>query len=331
MKFFMKNICIIGSGSWGVALAIHCANNGNKVKIWSFAQDEADMINNERKCKFLPDAVIPEGVGCTTDIKEAVEGSDMILHVTPSKFTRDTFQKYKMYVGNKPIIICSKGFESSTLYTLNEVIAEELPEARIGVLTGPSHAEEVSQGIPTAIVVASEEIEIQYLVQDTLMNEKMRVYTSSDVKGAELGGALKNIIAFCAGTVAELKMGDNTFAALITRGMTEISRLGVAMGGNHNTFYGLSGLGDLIVTCLSEHSRNRKAGRCIGKGLSVEETKKEVGMTIESFDNIEVAYQLSKKYNIEMPIVHTVYDVLYNGLKPEEAVTKLMTREKKSE
>ena len=327
----MKKISIIGSGSWGSALAIHAAKLGNEVKLWSFSEEEKNLINNEHKCKFLPKAVMPENVKCTTDIKEAVEGSDMILHVTPSKFTRETIKKYKMYVKDQPIIICSKGFEASTLYTLNEVVQDELPNAKIGILTGPSHAEEVSLGVPTAIVIASQNIEVQYLIQDTFMNEKMRIYTSSDVKGAELGGALKNIIAFCAGIIAELDMGDNTFAALITRGLTEISRLGVAMGGNHNTFYGLSGLGDLIVTCLSEHSRNRKAGRCIGRGLTIDETKKEVGMTIESIDNIEVAHKLAKKYNIDMPIVNTVYDVLYNGLKPKEAVTMLMTREKKCE
>ena len=327
----MKNISIIGSGSWGAALAIHCAKMGHNVKIWSFSQEEADIINNEHKCKFLPMATMPDNILCTTNIEEAVKGSDMILHVTPSKFTRDTVKKYKEYIENQPIIICSKGFESSTLYTLNDVVREELPDAKIGVFTGPSHAEEVSIGIPTAIVIASQSLDVQYMVQDTLMNENMRIYTSSDVKGAELGGALKNIIAFCAGIVTELKMGDNTIAALITRGLTEISRLGVAMGGNHNTFYGLSGLGDLIVTCLSEHSRNRRAGRCIGRGLTVEETKKEVGMTIESIDNIEVAYKLAKKYNIDMPIVNTVYDVLYNGLKPREAVTLLMTRDKKCE
>ena len=327
----MKKICIIGSGSWGAALAIHAAKIGHEVKLWSFSEDEKELINKEHKCKFLPMATMPENIFCTTDIKEAVEGSDMILHVTPSKFTRETLKKYKMYVKDQPIILCSKGFEASTLYTLNEVVHEELPTAKIGVFTGPSHAEEVSIGVPTAIVIASQSLDVQYLVQDTFMNENLRIYTSSDVKGAELGGALKNIIAFCAGIVAELNMGDNTFAALITRGLNEISRLGVAMGGNHNTFYGLSGLGDLIVTCLSEHSRNRRAGRCIGRGLSVEETKKEVGMTIESIDNIEVAYKLAKKYNIEMPIVNTVYDVLYNGLKPKDAVTMLMTREKKCE
>lgn len=327
----MKKVSIIGSGSWGCALAIHIANMGHEVKLWSFSEDEKELINIEHKCKFLPKAIMPDNIVCTTDIKEAVRGSDMILHVTPSKFTRETLKKYKNYVEEQPIIICSKGFESSTLYTLSEVVQDELPDARIGVLTGPSHAEEVSLEVPTAITIAAESIDVQCLVQDTFMNESLRIYTSSDVKGAELGGALKNIIAFCAGIIAELNMGDNTFAALITRGLTEISRLGVALGGNHNTFYGLSGLGDLIVTCLSEHSRNRQAGRCIGRGLTIEETKKEVGMTIESIDNIEVAYKIAKKNNIEMPIVNTVYDVLYNGLEPQEAVKLLMTREKKSE
>ena len=327
----MKNICIIGSGSWGVALALQAKKMGNQVKIWSFSEDEANLINNERKCQFLPEVTIPEGIVCTTNIEEAVEGSDIILHVTPSKFTRNIIKEYEKYVKNQPIIICSKGFEANTLYTLSQVALEEMPNAKIGIFTGPSHAEEVSKGVPTAIVIASEHIDVQYEIQDTFMNENMRIYTTSDITGAELGGALKNIIAFCAGIVAELNMGDNTFAALITRGLTEISRLGVAMGGNYNTFYGLSGLGDLIVTCLSEHSRNRRAGRCIGRGLSIEETQKEVGMTIESIDNIEVAYQLSQKYNIEMPIVHTVYDVLYNGLKPQDAVVKLMTRQKKCE
>lgn len=327
----MKNICIIGSGSWGVALAIHAAKMGNQVKLWSFSEEEMAIINKERRCKFLPQAEIPEEVVCTTNIEEAVKDSDMILHVTPSKFTRETMKKYKAYIKEQPVIICSKGFEASTLYTLSEVATDEMPNVKIGIFTGPSHAEEVSLGIPTAIVIASKSIDVQYQVQDTFMNENMRIYTTSDVKGAELGGALKNIIAFCAGIVAELNMGDNTFAALITRGLTELSRLGVAMGGNHNTFYGLSGLGDLIVTCLSEHSRNRRAGRCIGRGLTIEETKKEVGMTIESIDNIEVAHQLAQKYNIEMPIVNAVYDVLYNGLKPLDAVTKLMTRDKKCE
>jgi len=327
----MKNICIIGSGSWGCALAIHSAKNGNNVKIWSFDEKEADLINNEKKCMFLPEVTIPENVRATTDLKEAIENTDMILHVTPSKFFRDTLKKYKQYITKQPVIICSKGFESSSLLTLSEVAHQEIPNVKIGAFSGPSHSEEVSVGIPTAIVIASKDVDVQYLVQDTFMNENMRVYTSNDVQGVELGGALKNIIAFCAGIAAELDLGDNTFAALLSRGLTEISRLGVAMGGEHNTFYGLSGLGDLIVTCLSEHSRNRKAGRCVGKGFSIEETKKEVGMTIESFDNVEVAHILSKKYNIEMPIVNIVYDVINQKISPKEAVVKLMTREKKCE
>jgi glycerol-3-phosphate dehydrogenase (NAD(P)+) len=327
----MKKIAIIGSGSWGVALAIHLAKLGNEVKIWSFAKEEADLINNEKKCKFLPNAVIPEGIVCTLSYEEAIKDTDFILHVTPSKFTRNIVREYKQYVTNQPIIICSKGFEKDSLSTLDEVIKSELPNAKIGVLSGPSHAEEVSMGIETAMVVASEHEEVLELIQDTFMCDKMRIYTSSDVKGVEIGGALKNILAFCAGIVAEMGLGDNSFAALLTRGLGELSRLGVAMGGKKETFYGLSGLGDLIVTCLSDHSRNRRAGKLIGAGKTLDEAKQEVGMTIESIDNIEVAYELEKKYNIEMPIVNVVYDVLYNNLKPHEAVKALMNRDRKAE
>ena len=327
----MKKISIIGSGSWGVALAIHLAKLGNQIKIWSFLEEERDLINNERKCKFLPNVTIPEGIMCTTSYKEAIEDSEMILHVTPSKFTRDTVKQYKEYVTNQPIIICSKGFEQATLETLDEVIQEEMPQAKIGVLYGPSHAEEVSVAIPTLLVVASKHEDVLKLVQDTFMCENMRIYTSRDVKGVELGGALKNIIAFCAGVAAGLGLGDNTFAALITRGLAELSRLGVALGGEKDTLYGLSGLGDLIVTCLSEHSRNRKAGKLIGQGKTLEETKKEVGMTIESIDNILVAHELGKIHSIEMPIVEAVYGILYENIKPEEAVSMLMNRAKKSE
>jgi glycerol-3-phosphate dehydrogenase (NAD(P)+) len=325
------NIAIIGSGSWGVALAVHLANVGNNVKIWSFMEEERDLINNERKCKFLPGVELPENIMCSTDFGEVIKDSKMILHVTPSKFTRSTFKQYKEYVGNKPIIICSKGFEKETLETLDEVILEEMPTAKVGALSGPSHAEEVSIAIPTALVIASKHQNILKMVQDAFMTEKMRIYTSNDVKGVELGGALKNIIAFCSGAAAGIGLGDNSFAALITRGLKEIVRLGVELGGKEETFYGLSGLGDLIVTCLSEHSRNRKAGYLIGQGKSLEETKKEVGMVIESIDNIDVAYELGKLHNIEMPIVETVYRVLYESLDPQEAVKDLMTRDKKME
>lgn len=327
----MKNIAIIGSGSWGVALSIHLAKLGNKIKIWSFSEEEKDLINNEKKCKFLPNVKLPEGIECTTSYKEAIEGAELILHVTPSKFTRNTVKGYKQYVTNQPIVICSKGFEADTLLTLDEVILEEIPNAKIAVLSGPSHAEEVSIAIPTVLVVASKYDAVLKLVQDTFMCDKMRIYTSRDVKGVELGGALKNIIAFCAGVAAGIGLGDNTFAALITRGLAELSRLGVALGGQKDTFYGLSGLGDLIVTCLSEHSRNRRAGMLIGQGKNLEETKKEVGMTIESIDNIVVAHELAKIHGIEMPIVEAVYGILYKGLKPEEVVNMLMNRAKKSE
>ena len=327
----MKNICIIGSGSWGAALGIYLANLGNNVKLWSFTQEEADIINNEKKCKFIPQAKIPDGVFCTTDFKEAIEGTEMILLVTPSKFVRDTIRKFKAYVTDQSIIICSKGFEESTLYTLNEVVEEEMPNSKIGGLSGPSHAEEVSIGIPTALVIASKSDELLKDVQETFMSETLRIYTSYDIKGAELGGALKNIIAFCAGALTGLEYGDNTFAALLTRGLSEMAKLSVKMGGDPKTIYGLTGLGDLIVTCMSKHSRNRNAGILIGQGKTIEEAKKEIGMTIESIDNIRTAYELSKKYDVEMPIVDTVYHVLFEGLDARRAIADLMTRNPKFE
>lgn len=327
----MKNICIIGSGSWGVALAMHLAKLNHNIKMWSYTKEETDIINNERKCKFLPNVKIPSNVSCTTDFKEAIEGTEMILIVTPSKAVRETVLKFKKYVTNQQIIICSKGFEKGTLYTLNEIVEEELPYAKIGGLSGPSHAEEVSLGIPTALVIASKHKEVLDNVQKTFMNESLRIYTTEDIKGAELGGALKNIIAFCAGIVTGLELGDNTFAALLTRGLSEMAKLSIKMGGEPKTIYGLTGLGDLIVTCLSTHSRNRKAGILLGQGKSIEEAKKEVGMTIEAIDNIEIAYELAKKYEVEMPIVKSVYNVLYNKLDPKDAVINLMTREAKIE
>ena len=325
------NIAIIGSGSWGVALAIHLAKLGHNIKIWSFDEEEKRIINEERKCKFLKNAVITDNIKCYTNFEDVVIDSDFILHVTPSKFTRNIFKQYKKYVEDKPVIICSKGFEKESLKTLDEVILDELPNVKVGVLSGPSHAEEVTIGIPTVLVVASKHQEVLNLIQNTFMSENMRIYISDDVKGVELGGALKNIIAFCSGVAAGIGLGDNTFAALITRGLGEIARLGIDLGGRKETFYGLSGLGDLIVTCLSEHSRNRKAGMLIGQGKTLEEAQKEVGMVIESIDNIEVAYELCKIHNVYMPIVETVYKVIYENLKPEDAVKDLMTRDKKSE
>ena len=327
----MKNIAIIGSGSWGIALGIHLAKLGHNIKTWSFSKDEADLINNERKCKFLPEIELPNNITATQSFEECIKDSDYIFHVTPSKAVRGTIKQYKEYVNKQPIIMCSKGFEKETLNTLDEIIKQELPNNLVAVFSGPSHAEEVSRQVPTAMVLASEDDRLLEELHSMLKNENMRIYLSNDVKGVELGGSLKNIIAFCAGILVALELGDNSFAALLTRGLTEISRLGIALGGNHDTFYGLSGLGDLIVTCSSGFSRNRKAGMLIGQGKTLEETKKEVGMTIESIENIEVAYKLGKIYNVDMPIVNAVYDILYNDLRPKDAVLQLMTRDKKFE
>ena len=327
----MTKIAIIGSGSWGVALAQHLTSRGHTISIWSYAKEEQDLINNEKKCKTLPDVILNKNIYASEDFKEVITGAKYIIHVTPSKFTRDTFKQYKEYVKDIPIIICGKGFEKETLKTLDEVILDELPTAKIGVLSGPSHAEEVSKNIPTVLVIASKHKDIQEMVVETFMCETMRIYTSNDVLGIELGGALKNIIAFCAGVAAGIELGDNTFAALITRGLAEITRLGIALGAKKESFYGLSGLGDLIVTCLSEHSRNRRAGKLIGQGHSLEYVRKEIGMVIESIDNIEVAYELTKKHKVEMPIVEAVYNVLYNNAIPKDELVKLMTRQNKGE
>ena len=226
----MKKIAIIGSGSWGTALAITLGGIGHNIKMWSFSEEEKNLINNERKCKFLPDAIVPSNVYCTTSLEEAIEDTDIILHVTPSKFTRETIKKYKEYVENQILVICSKGFEKESLKTLDDVAREELPNTKIAVLSGPSHAEEVSQDIPTALVAAAEEKEVRDILQEEFMSENLRIYTCSDVKGVELGGALKNIIAFCAGVAAGIGLGDNSFAALITRGLKEISELRNSFG-----------------------------------------------------------------------------------------------------
>ena len=321
-----KNVAVVGSGSWGMALANHLAEMGNAVKVWSFTEEEKNLINNERKCMFIPDMVLDEKIYCSNDVVEVVKDADYIFHVTPSKVTRDVFKQYKDYVKDKPIVICSKGLENATLKTLDEVMLEELPTAKIAAFSGPSYATEVVKHIPTAIILASKHDDVLDEVSSLLMNEYMRIYKSRDVVGVEVGGALKNIIAFCAGIRSARLFGTNAQSALITRGLAEITRLGEKMGADKNTFFGLSGLGDLILTCSSDESRNRRAGRLIGKGKTIEEAKKEIGMTIESVENIEVAKKLAEKYDVEMPIVNAAYDVLYNNLKPQDAVNKLMTR-----
>ena len=261
----MKNIAIIGSGSWGTALGSYLANQGNNIKIWSYAKEEADLINNERKCKFLPELNLKGNIQCFLDYEKTLKDADLILHVTPSKVTRSTFKEYKKYIANQPVIICTKGLELESLSTLSQVLYEEKNDLHLGILSGPSHAEELAKNIPTALVLASKEEYILKELPALFSSEILRVYTSRDVKGVELGGALKNIIAFCAGVATSMQLGDNSLAALITRGLVEISRLGTKIGAKQETFYGLSGLGDLIVTCSSKHSRNRKAGILIRK------------------------------------------------------------------
>ena len=327
----MRKIAVIGSGSWGSALANHIAERGNIVNLWSFSEEEKNDINNNRHIKFLEGVTISQNVTCFIDIEEVVKNSEIILHVTPSKVTREVFKTYKDFVEDKPVLICSKGFEEENLLTLDEVLKEELPNIRIGCLSGPSFATEVANHIPTAIICASEDEGILNTIPEIFSNENMRVYKSKDIKGVEIGGALKNIIAFCAGVCAELGFGTNAQAALITRGLAEIARLGVEMGAKLETFYGLSGLGDLILTCSSDESRNRRAGRLIGKGYTIEEAKKEIGMVIESIDNLRIAKKLSDKFNVEMPIVNTAYDALENNTNPKEAAKKLMTRSLKFE
>lgn len=327
-----RKVAVLGSGSWGMALAILLENNGYIPHVWSFSQEEADAINNERKCIFLPDIKLGDDIKCTTNFEEAITDSQFIILVTPSHAIRTTIQNCKQYIKeDQPIIICSKGIEESSLMTLSEVVQEELPNNKVGVLSGPSHAEEVARALPTTIVLASKHDDVLEKLQDIFMSPKFRVYTSKDVNSVEIGGAFKNIMALACGMAAGLGYGDNTFAAIITRGLAELARLGVQMGGTEKTFYGLTGLGDIIVTCLSEHSRNRKCGYLIGQGVPVEEAIKQVGMVVEGVNATKAAKKIVEKYDVETPIIDAVYSVLFEGKNPQETVVELMTRKKKSE
>lgn len=327
-----KEISIIGSGSWGVALACLLKNNGHNVKIWSFLQEEADMINNEKKCKFLPEQTLPDNLPCYTSLEETIKDTEIILIVTPSMAIRSTLNNMKPYVkDNQIFVLCSKGMEADTQKVYTEVISEIYPNNKVAALSGPSHAEEVIKNLPTAAVIASKNEDILLDLQDVFMCEYFRVYTNTDVLGVELGGSLKNIIALCCGIAHGLGFGDNALAALVTRGLLEISRIGIAVGANMQTFYGLTGLGDLFVTCSSEHSRNRKCGILLGQGLTLEEAKKEVGMVVEGVNAIDGAYTLVKKHNVYAPIINEIYDVLHNGKSVEEATSNLMNRGKKTE
>lgn len=329
----MKKIGIIGAGSWGTALAVLLNNNGQQVTVWSVIEDEIKMLKEEREHKDkLPGITLSENIQFTTNLQEAIQGKDLLVLAVPSPYTRSTSKKMKEFVAEGQIIVnVAKGIEENTMKTLTAIIEEEIPQAVVTVFSGPSHAEEVGRGLPTTCVVGAKEEATAVYIQEIFMNNVFRVYTSDDILGIELGGALKNVIALAAGVADGLGYGDNIKAALITRGISEISRLGVAMGGRKETFGGLTGIGDLIVTCASMHSRNRRAGILIGKGYSVDEAMKEVKMIVEGVYSAKAALQLSKKYNVELPIIEQVAAVLFEGGSPNNAVDALMGREKKSE
>lgn len=329
----MKKVAVIGAGSWGVALAKVLAKKHDEVFVWSFFEDEARMLQEDREHKYkLPNIIIPNNVVCTSDIKLALANAAMVLLVVPSDVVRNTAKLMKPYIAEKAIIVnCSKGIEQGTDLLMTQIIEQEIPGHKLGVLTGPTHAEEVAKDIPTAIVAASTDVGIAELIQDAFMSESFRVYTNTDIIGVQLGGALKNIIALCAGITDGLNLGDNTKAALMTRGMAEIVRLGVALGAKRETFSGLAGIGDLIVTCTSMHSRNRRAGILIGQGNTPKEAQEKVNMVVEGIKTAKGAYELSQKYNVSMPITHKAYDILFNGVSPKSAVYELMNRDKKSE
>lgn len=326
----MKKIAIIGSGSWGTALAILLYSNGNNVSIWSFKKEEVEAIKSAGENKeFLPGIIIPKEINVTNNEKEALEEADIVIFSTPSKFVRGIAKRFSPYLNSNQIIVnVAKGLEDTTLYTLSEVIESVIPQCNVCVLSGPSHAEEVARAIPTTCVVSSKNKEIAEQVQDVFMSPVFRVYTNTDIIGVEIGGALKNVIALAAGISDGLGFGDNTKAALMTRGIVEIARLGTAMGAETMTFAGLSGIGDLIVTCTSMHSRNRRAGILLGKGKSLSETLDEIHQVVEGVNTAKAAYDLSKKYNVVMPITEEINKVLFEGKNAKQAVDDLMTRDK---
>jgi len=329
----MAKIGIIGAGSWGIALSVLLHKNGNEITVWSALKDEINMLieTHEQKDK-LPGVKLPDDMLFTTDLQKTIEGKDVLVLAVPSPFTRSTSALMKPFVSEgQKIVNVAKGIEEVTLMTLSEIIEEEIPQADVSVLSGPSHAEEVGRGIPTTIVVGSKKKETAEYLQNLFMNEVFRVYISSDVLGIELGAALKNVVALAAGIADGLGYGDNTKAALITRGIAEIARLGVKMGCRIETFCGLTGIGDLIVTCASMHSRNRRAGILIGKGATMEEAMDEVKMVVEGVYSAKAGLSLSKKYDTSMPIVEHVNKILFENMPASEAVKELMLRDKKVE
>ena len=329
----MRNIGIIGAGSWGTALAKLLDTNGHKVTMYSAIASEIDMLKkHHEQTEKLPGVKLPDDMEFTTDIEDAIRDKDLVVLAVPSPFTRSTARSMSGYVSDGRIIVSvAKGLEDESFDTLSEIIKEEIPQCRVVVLCGPTHAEEVGRGVPTAIVAGSKNEEDAAFIQDVFMNDVFRVYTSDDPYGMELGGALKNVIALAAGIADGLGYGDNTKAALITRGIHEIARLGVACGGKRETFEGLTGIGDLIVTCASMHSRNRRAGILIGQGKTADQAMEEVKQVVEGVYSAKAASHLAAKHKVDMPIIDQVNQILFEGKKPAEALIDLMTRDKKSE
>ncbi len=328
----MAKICILGSGGWGTAVAVLLNNNGHDVTLWSFSDEECENLKKFRENKpFLPGVILPESISFTSDISLCAD-KDLVIVATPSHGVRGVAKKMKEFISPGQIILnISKGIEEDTYLTLSKILKEEIPNARVAVMSGPSHAEEVSKGIPTTNVVAADDFEVAEYIQDICMSPVFRIYTNDDVIGVELGGSLKNVIALCCGILDGLGFGDNTKAALMTRGLVEMTRLGVAMGAKPETFSGLSGIGDLIVTCTSMHSRNRRAGILIGQGKSADNAQKEVNMTVEGIRTCRAAKELANKLNVEMPIISEAYDVLFHGKKASDGILNLMMRDKKHE
>lgn len=326
----MAKVSVIGAGSWGTALAVLLDSNGHDVTLWSFLSSEVDMLLKEREQKEkLPGVKISERMYITGDLREAVTAQEIVVLAVPSAAIRSTAAKCAAYAQEGQIFVnVAKGIEDETLLTMTDIIQEEIPAANVAVLSGPSHAEEVGRGIPTTIVVGAKDRETAVYLQNIFMNENFRVYISSDMIGIELGGALKNVVALAAGAADGLGYGDNTKAALITRGIAEISRLGIAMGGRYETFCGLTGMGDLIVTCASKHSRNRMAGFLIGQGRSCKEAMEEVKMVVEGVYSAKAALALGRKYQVSLPIIEKVNEVLFENLPASEAVRDLMLRDK---
>lgn len=329
----MERISVIGAGSWGIALANLLAGNGHDVTVWSIMKDEIEMLDkNHEHLDKLPGVKLNDSIKYTTDLEMACKDKDILVLAVPSVYTRNTSHSMAPYVTDGQIIVnVAKGVEENTLLTLSDIIEEEIPCANVCVLSGPSHAEEVGRGLPTTVVVGSRDQKTAEYLQDTFMNDFFRVYTSSDILGIELGGALKNVVALAAGIADGLGYGDNAKAALITRGISEIARLGIAMGGQFETFCGLTGIGDLIVTCASMHSRNRRAGILIGQGKSADEAMAEVKMVVEGVYSAKAAMGLSKKYNVDLPIIAEVNKILFENKPPKDVGRCLMNREKKDE